>query len=120
MFPNVKVHLPQDPGQAGKAQVQQLIAKLAGFNVVGESVSGSKTTRAFGWSSQINAGNAKMLRGVWNPFVRAQYEAFPRGKDDAVDAGADAFNVLAPVLNDSMKMPFKPVSANTTKSWRPF
>jgi predicted phage terminase large subunit-like protein len=62
----VAIHLPQDPGQAGRAQAEQLVRFLAGFNVKAEPVTGSKETRAFGFAAQVNSGNVKMVRGAWN------------------------------------------------------
>ena len=49
---SVRIHLPQDPGQAGKDQAEQLIRHLAGFNVKDEPVSGSKEARAFSFAAQ--------------------------------------------------------------------
>jgi predicted phage terminase large subunit-like protein len=62
-----------------------------------EPVTGSKTTRATPYSSQVQAGNVKILRGSWNDAYLNELENFPteEGHDDQVDASADAFNVLA-------------------------
>lgn len=91
----VSIRLPQDPGQAGKAQVAQLIRLLAGFSVRGQSISGDKSTRAFGLAAQVNAGNVRMVRGDWNAPFLAELRGFPLGSfDDWVDAAADAFNEL--------------------------
>jgi phage terminase large subunit-like protein len=38
----VAIHLPQDPGQAGRAQAEQFVRFLAGFNVKAKPVTGSK------------------------------------------------------------------------------
>lgn len=92
----VRIHLPQDPGQAGKGQAQQLVRKLSGFNVKAEPVSGSKESRAFSFSAQVNAGNVKLLNGDWNKDFIEELRQFPRGKyKDQCDAAADAFNELA-------------------------
>ncbi len=60
---SVSIRLPQDPGQAGKAQVKNFITKLAGFKVKAETVSGDKITSAEPFAAQVNVGNVKMLRG---------------------------------------------------------
>jgi predicted phage terminase large subunit-like protein len=92
----VAVRLPQDPGQAGKAQAEQLVRFLAGFNVKAEPVTGSKETRAFSFAAQVNSGNVKMIRGPWNKAFKEELRQFPRGKyKDQVDSGSDAFNELA-------------------------
>lgn len=93
---SVSVRLPQDPGQAGKAQAKYLAGKLAGFNVRTERVTGDKVTRASPASSQAEAGNIKVVRAAWNEAFFAELEGFPgTGKDDQVDALSDAVAELA-------------------------
>ena len=93
---DVAIHLPQDPGQAGKAQAEQLVRFLAGFNVKAEPVTGSKETRAFSFAAQVNSGNVKMIDGKWNKAFKEELRQFPRGKyKDQVDSSSDAFNELA-------------------------
>jgi predicted phage terminase large subunit-like protein len=90
------VSLKQDPGQAGKAQVQALTRMLAGYTVTSATETGSKETRASPFSAQCEAGNVKLLRGHWNHEFLDEACVFPFGKhDDQVDATASGFNVLA-------------------------
>jgi predicted phage terminase large subunit-like protein len=96
----VKIALPQDPGQAGKKQAQQLTRMLAGFPVAAEAISGDKETRAFNcafnFAAQVNAGNVRLVTGLWNKAFIEELRAFPMGThDDQVDAVSDAFNKLA-------------------------
>ncbi|MCW5941081.1 MAG: phage terminase large subunit [Fimbriimonadaceae bacterium] len=92
----VVVRVPQDPGQAGKAQAAQLVRVLAGFPVRTRPVTGDKRTRAFGLAAQVNAGNVRMIRGAWNADLLAELRGFPLGAfDDQVDALADAFAELS-------------------------
>ena len=92
---SVAIHLPQDPGQAGKAQAKSFIKMLAGFSVKAETVSGDKITRAQPFAAQVNVGNVRMLRGAWNKPLIEEMRNFPNGKhDDQIDAGSDAFNEL--------------------------
>lgn len=92
----VKIRVPQDPGAAGKSQVEAFVRLLAGFSVKSERVSGDKETRADPFSSQVNAGNVKLLRGDWNADFIEELRQFPNGKhDDQVDAVSDAFEELA-------------------------
>jgi predicted phage terminase large subunit-like protein len=51
----VKVRIPQDPGQAGKGQVEYLTRQLSGYIVVTERETGSKETRAMPLASQCEA-----------------------------------------------------------------
>ena len=93
----VQVDLPQDPGQAGKSQVQALSKLLAGFNVRSGTVTGDKVTRFSPFSAQAEAGNVKIIRGSWNERWLSELENFPpeSGHDDDADSTAQAFNALA-------------------------
>lgn len=90
-----KIHLPQDPGAAGKDSAVADMKLLAGFSVKVEPVSGSKEVRADPFSSQVNAGNVKLLSGPWNNDFISELRQFPTGKnDDIVDASSDSFSEL--------------------------
>jgi predicted phage terminase large subunit-like protein len=95
----VTISLPQDPGQAGKDQVQNLTTILAGYRVVHRRVTGDKETRFGPFSSQAEVGNVKVLRGGWNAVWFNELEAFPEGRhDDDADSTSEAFNAfLKPV-----------------------
>ena len=88
--------LPQDPGQAGRAQISYLTRKLAGYHVIASPETGAKTTRAAPVASQAQAGNLAIVNA---PFLRPLLEElrdFPAGsKDDQVDALSRAFAHLA-------------------------
>jgi predicted phage terminase large subunit-like protein len=95
--PDVEIHIPQDPGRAGKAQASHLAQLLRGFTVRFAPETGDKVTRAGPWSAQVEAGNVCLVRAKWNePFIRVR-EAFPTkgAHDDDVDAAAGAFAVLS-------------------------
>lgn len=98
----VTVRIAQDPGQAGKAQAEGLVRKLAGYPVKVERPTGDKATRAAPLAAQAEAGNVAILltgdpdADKWvEPFLD-ELCLFPAGShDDQVDAAADAFNELA-------------------------
>lgn len=93
--PGTVTVLPQDPGQAGKAQAQQYAALLAGHSVVLEPQTGSKEVRATGWAAQQQAGNVIVLAGPHRDTLVAEHQGFPRAShDDIVDACSSAFNQL--------------------------
>jgi predicted phage terminase large subunit-like protein len=93
--PACVVGLPQDPGQAGKAQVRHLRQLLAGSMVSAAPETGSKHTRAGGLAAQWEAGNVLLLRGEWNHEFIEEMCFFDSGThDDQVDAAAGAFNLL--------------------------
>ena len=91
----VRVGLPVDPGQAGKAQILYLTRKLAGFTVASSPESGDKFTRAEPIAAQMNIGNVSIVRGDWNLEFINELRNFPNGKwDDQVDALSRAFMTL--------------------------
>lgn len=105
---DVAVSLPQDPGQAGKAQAEHLVRRLAGFRVRCTPESGSKATRAAPVAAQCNVGNVAVLRAPWTRAYLEELRGFPGGKDDQVDATSRAFEALAvaPERGRMMGFPF--------------
>lgn len=96
--PACLVELPQDPGQAGKAQAAQLVAALSGYLVESRPQTGSKEVRAAGLAAQVQAGNVDVVRATWNRDLTDEMAVFPNGvHDDQVDALAVAFNRLAAI-----------------------
>ena len=93
---SVTVSIPQDPGQAGKAQARQFTRKLAGYNVSAKPMSGGKVQRARPLAAQVNVGNVVMLAGGWNRALIDELRNFPNGlNDDQVDALSLAFDELS-------------------------
>lgn len=98
----VKISIPQDPGQAGKTQVLYLTRSLSGYRVTSSPESGDKVTRAEPVAAQVNVGNVMMLRGDWNEALKAEMRMFPNGTfDDQIDALSRAFAEL--IGNASMQ-----------------
>jgi len=92
----VKVKGFQDPGGAGKNEVEHFIRMLSGFDVVTEKISVDKITASRATSAQAEALNIKMLASCRNKedfYIEA--ENFPDANhDDIVDAFTGAFNCL--------------------------
>lgn len=85
----------QEPGSGGVESAENFIRLLVGFPVSNERATTNKSARADPFSSQVNAGNVRLLRGEWNKKYIDQLRAFPHGKhDDKVDASSLAFNEL--------------------------
>lgn len=94
----VEILLPQDPGQAGKAQAEAFVRLLAGFIVRTQRPTGDKVTRAGPFSAQVEGGNVYLVEARWNAPFFEELEAFPEGAhDDQVDPGADAIGHLSGV-----------------------
>ena len=92
---DVLIDLPQDPGQAGKAQIRYLVRQLAGYNVRSSPESGAKEVRAEALSAQAEAGNVKLVRGPWNTKFIDEASFFPNSDfSDQIDAASRAFHRL--------------------------
>lgn len=95
------VWLPQDPGQAGKAQVDAIIRdpRLQGFTVRTAPETGSKFVRAQPVSAKAEHGLICLKRAVWNTAFLDEHEAFTEtgdhAHDDQVDALSGAMGVLS-------------------------
>jgi len=91
-----RIVIPQDPGQAGKAQADDIVANLAGYDVRVERQSGDKETRANPLAAQMERGHVAVLRRPWTNAFLDELRVFPKGKyKDQVDAAASALNMLA-------------------------
>jgi predicted phage terminase large subunit-like protein len=92
----VKQWFPEDPGQAGKDQVQSYIKLLSGYRVEAERMTGDKVTRADACASQANIGQIGMLKASWNASLIDELASFPSGRwDDQTDALSLAFSKLS-------------------------
>lgn len=94
----IVIVLPQDPGQAGKAQAQSFRIEFTGYRLKIELQSGSKETRAEPLANAIEAGQVDMVEGPWNKALVDEMRQFgPLSHyKDQVDACASAFNQVAP------------------------
>lgn len=90
-----RISIPQDPGQAGKAQASDMARMLSGWTVDITPETGDKITRAEPMASQVNVGNVMILNGEWNQALKGEWRMFPNGKnDDQVDGASRAFAAL--------------------------
>ena len=92
----IPIVLPQDPGQAGKAQTVNLATRvLRGFDVRFRRPTGSKSARAAPWISLARMGKVSLVKGPWVKKFLDQARMFPRGKhDDMIDFVSDGFAEL--------------------------
>jgi predicted phage terminase large subunit-like protein len=102
------IALPQDPGQAGKAQIAFLTRELTGYNVKSSPESGDKVTRAMVAAAQANVGNISMVRNAgWNAALLDELASFPKGTyDDQVDALCRGVGELANVTRPVRHLTF--------------
>lgn len=84
--------IPQDPGQAGKAQKARLAGLLHGYNVHFSPETGSKDDRAIPFAAQVEAGNVYVVRAPWNDALFAEAQLFPASEfKDQIDALTRAY-----------------------------
>ncbi len=87
--------LPQDPGQAGKAQKMAYAALLSGFIFSITTESGKKEDRALPFASQVGAGTVVLVRAPWNDAFVNELRSFPNGTyKDQVDAASRAYAAI--------------------------
>lgn len=77
--------LPQDPGQAGKYQVNDLLDIFAGYDFNFSTESGDKVVRFRPWAAQAETRakvgrKIKLKRGVWNDVFLDHVSKFPMGR----------------------------------------
>jgi predicted phage terminase large subunit-like protein len=87
----------QDPGSAGLDSAQMTNRMLAkdGFTARFETMSGEKEVRAGPWSSALQGGQVRLVRGGWNQAFIEEHVAFPKGRyDDQVDMASWGFGKL--------------------------
>lgn len=93
---SVRIRIEQEGGSGGIAQVHAIVRRLAGYNVEGIRVTGSKEIRADAVASQCNVGNLKIVRGNWNEAFLSELESFPTGAYlDQVDALSLGFGFIS-------------------------
>ena len=108
--------LPQDPGQAGKAQKSYLASKLHGYDVRFSPETGSKELRAEPFAAQAQALNVMLVRGNWNDAYLDEIESFPAGRlRDRVDATSRAYAALVRASRHADPVPGRPFDVVTPK-----
>jgi len=94
----------QDPGSAGLDSAQAtnklLLKKMEltkkKIQVDFETMTGSKEVRAGPWSSALQAGQVRLVRGGWNAAFIEEHVAFPKGRyDDQVDMASWGYGKAA-------------------------
>jgi len=103
---DVQIIIYHDPGGAGKAEVQDMVRGLAGYNVqaistharklpTGLTGRNNKVTYALPWASQLEAGNFKVMREGWTAAFIAEADNFDgTGVCDQTDAVSGAYHAL--------------------------
>ncbi len=89
---HVRTVLEQDPGQAGKFEVDDYARELHGYDVGTRRPTGDKVTRARPWSAHCKLGTVRLVKAKWNHAFIDEHVAFPDGaNDDQVDGSSGAY-----------------------------
>jgi predicted phage terminase large subunit-like protein len=90
--PLVKIYIEQEGGASGKALISTWQRELVGYVMEGIPSTGDKQTRAWPFAAQVNLGQVRLVKGLWNGMWLANHRVFPHGKhDDIVDSTSGAF-----------------------------
>lgn len=116
---NTLIDFPQDPGQAGKAQAQDLAANLSGFNVRYSVESGDKVLRAAPFSAQVEADNVCIVEGGWNEDFLNEADFFPNGFKDQIDAAVRAFTRLVSMTKKKHGTVGAPAGVSSVRNFNP-
>lgn len=95
----VPIGIEQDPGQAGVAEAQSHVKRLAekGYAATVNAVREGKAVRVKPYSSMAQVGGVKLTRGPWNTKYLQELQNFDGTKScmaDQVDASSGAFYCL--------------------------
>lgn len=97
--------LPQDPGQAGVAQKEDLASLLGGYEFHFSPESGSKEDRARPLAAQCESGMVDLVRAPWNDAFVAEASSFPASEHkDQVDAASRMYSRLTTRREQSVSM----------------
>lgn len=87
--------MPQDPGQAGVAQMQDMAKMLHGYDFHFSPESGAKEDRARPLAAQCEARNVYLVKARWNEAFVSELCMFPNGAfKDQADAASRAYHRL--------------------------
>lgn len=94
--PACPIVIEQEPGSGGKDSAMATIANLPGYIVTAKPATGNKALRAEALATQWQAGNVRLVRGLWNKAFLDEMEVAPNGTYvDQMDAAAMGYNTLA-------------------------
>lgn len=103
---SVLIDIPQDPGQAGKAQAQDIVADFPRHRIYYSPESGDKTVRAEAPAAQVEAGNVYLVRAPWNGIFLDEVGAFPGS------TFADQVDALSRAYHRAVRQPKRPRSGS--------
>lgn len=96
------IRMEQEGGSSGVTVIDHYTREvLMGWTFKGERSTANKNERAKPFSAYAEAGNVKIVKGLWNDSYLNELAAFPNAQvhDDQVDASSGAFAELATAIS---------------------
>jgi predicted phage terminase large subunit-like protein len=93
-----QVGVEQEPGSGGKESAEATVRNLMGYRVFVDKVTGKKEIRAEPFCAQVQGGNLFVAGGPWVQLLLDEFEVWPQGTKDQVDACSGAFNHLSKAI----------------------
>jgi predicted phage terminase large subunit-like protein len=93
-----QVGVEQEPGSGGKESAEATVRNLMGYRVFVDKVTGKKEIRVEPFCAQVQGGNLFVAGGPWVQLLLDEFEVWPQGTKDQVDACSGAFNHLSKAI----------------------
>jgi predicted phage terminase large subunit-like protein len=94
--PGTRHRMEEEGGASGPTVIDDYARNvLAGFDFRGVRPVGSKITRLGPYSSAVESGNVRLVRGKWNTQYLDNMEAVPNGPMDMADASSGAMREIS-------------------------
>lgn len=104
----IEIWMEREPGSSGVNTIDHYARNvLAGYDFMGNRVTGSKENRARPFSSYAANGHVWLMQGAWHTPYLDELEAFPFGEhEDRVDASSGAFEKLMDLPTGDIQIEF--------------
>jgi predicted phage terminase large subunit-like protein len=100
----VHIYIEKEGGSGGKESAENTIRNLSGFPIYADLPTGSKDVRLEPFAAQAEAGNIRLIRGLWNSDYIEEFVAIPNGRyRDQADATAGAFNKFSEIETPGLR-----------------
>ena len=99
----------QQPGAAGKSEVEYIKAMLHGVPIEFVKPTGSKVVRSAPYRAAAQEGNVYLVRAPWNDAFLAEHASWSGAKnetDDQIDAASMAYNKVKPFSRSILNFSF--------------
>lgn len=111
------VAMEEEGGSGGKVSVRSTEKRMRGVRFIAVSPAGkSKPKRAQPLAREMRRGHFFVVKGVWTPKLKEQFQRFPNGLIDQADAASGSHLVLEGTLGKPKKKPNVVVAGITDRA----